>query len=610
MSDLRKIVSVAQEVAEAIKAAFQMDVEIIDAEVKRIAATGSAKKKIGAAMAYGTVTRHVLQNTEPIVIHQPGQEDFCLACQGYGKCTYTGGIIVPILYKNRTIGTINVVAYDQQRMQVLQQNQTGLIEFLNRMAELMTSKIAEQELYEEQIRVNSALLTLINTISNGVLSIDQEGRIRQANSLAEQMLRGSEQAAAMEGMLVTSVFPDFPLAETLNAKEFKSYELAAKVNGKGYRYIADIKPVTADDAVTGAVVSIVDYENMKQLAFDFATPNRQITFQEIICETPHMQHIKTIASRIAQSNSTVLITGESGTGKEMFARAIHEESPRSKHPFIAINCGAIPEALIESELFGYEKGAFTGAHAKGKPGKFELANKGTIFLDEIGTMPLYLQVKLLRVLQTKEIDKVGGTEAIPIDVRVIAATNNNLEQMVAEGTFRQDLYYRLHVIPIQIPPLRERKMDIVPLAQHFIRRYSVLLERNIQALSEEARLAMEAYHWPGNIRELENSIEYAINLSHPDETILRLSQLPSAIKNNLQDHTIVEHLETPDHPFPLEQSILSKQEYEKRQITHLLAEWGTSTTDKKRIARQLGISLPTLYRKIRHYQIENHRLSK
>jgi len=323
-----------------------------------------------------------------------------------------------------------------------------------------------------------------------------------------------------------------------------------------------------------------------------------------------MNNIKTIASRIAQSNSTVLITGESGTGKEMFARAIHEESPRSKHPFIAINCGAIPEALIESELFGYEKGAFTGAHAKGKPGKFELANKGTIFLDEIGTMPLYLQVKLLRVLQTREIDKVGGTEAIPIDVRVIAATNNNLEQMVADGTFRQDLYYRLHVIPIQIPPLRERKMDIGALAQHFINRYSALLERNIQRLSDEARAAMEAYHWPGNIRELENSVEYAINLSHPDETILHVTHLPATIKNGFCHQAVASHQPNRSSLYPVEQSILSKQEYEKNQMMHLLAEWGTSTSDKKRIAQQLGISLPTLYRKIRLYQIENERLSK
>lgn len=215
---------------------------------------------------------------------------------------------------------------------------------------------------------------------------------------------------------------------------------------------------------------------------------------------------------MASYDSSVLLVGETGTGKELFARAIHTESRRKEHPFITINCGAIPESLIESELFGYEKGAFTGASNSGKHGKFYLADKGTIFLDEVETMPLYLQQKLLRVIENQVIERIGGGKSIPINVRIVAATNVHLDEMVEKGSFREDLFHRLNVVTLFIPPLRERGNDVLVLAQHFIEKFAGRFNKRILGLSEEVEEIFLNYSWDGNVRELQNTIEYAINM--------------------------------------------------------------------------------------------------
>jgi transcriptional regulator with PAS, ATPase and Fis domain len=235
------------------------------------------------------------------------------------------------------------------------------------------------------------------------------------------------------------------------------------------------------------------------------------TFKEIISRNAEFNNMKNEAYRIARSCSTVLLTGESGVGKDMFARAIHSSSPRSKYPFIKVNCAAIPETLLESELFGYAPGSFTGASKKGKPGYFEQAHKGTIFLDEIGDMPLSIQVKLLQVLQEKRFMRVGGTSTQTVDVRIIAATNKNLREAINAGNFREDLFYRLNVIEFHLPPLRERYEDIVPLANKFIEKYNQILGSRLTGINREACTALERHSWPGNIRELENAIERAAN---------------------------------------------------------------------------------------------------
>lgn len=249
----------------------------------------------------------------------------------------------------------------------------------------------------------------------------------------------------------------------------------------------------------------------------------------LIAESPQMKDIISLVEQVADSRATVLITGESGTGKEVIAKTLHEMGSRASKPFVAVSCAALPETLLEAELFGHEKGAFTGAVGQ-RAGRFELADHGTLFLDEIGEIPQSVQVKLLRVIQERELERLGGTRPIRVDVRLVAATNRDLHQAVEAGVFRADLYYRLQVVSIEIPPLRERKEDIAPLAEHFMRKYGPENMRNLATISGEALSALQAHRWPGNVRELENVIERAVVLSKPEADTITPDLLPTTLK--------------------------------------------------------------------------------
>lgn len=319
---------------------------------------------------------------------------------------------------------------------------------------------------------------------------------------------------------------------------------------------------------------------------DYGLEYDNIDFKNIISKSPIMEEVKGLARLVAANNSTILLTGESGTGKEIFARAIHHNSLYRNGPFVAVNCSAIPENLLESELFGYEGGSFTGSLKNGKIGKFEMANKGTLFLDEIGEFPLHLQAKLLRAIQEKRISRIGSTVETRLDFRIISATNRNLQGMVEQGEFRSDLFYRLNVIPIAIPPLRERVEDILPIMNYHLKRYNFKLRKQVEGFSKEAESIMVSYHWPGNVRELENIIEYAMNLS--EGSIIEADALPAWIKTAMAvDAT--------------KSSNLKKSEEE--QIRAALSHYGFTTEGKRLASQSLGISLATLYRKMKTYQI-------
>lgn len=313
-------------------------------------------------------------------------------------------------------------------------------------------------------------------------------------------------------------------------------------------------------------------------------------FASIIGNSPAIQQVFTRMEKILHTDSTVLILGASGTGKELVARAIHFNGPRKEKPFIAINCGAIPADLLESELFGHVRGSFTGAIAD-KPGKFELANDGTIFLDEIGTMPMHLQMKLLRVLQEQEIERVGGTRRIKLSVRVISATNADLEELVRDGRFREDLYYRLNVIPIHLPQLSERREDIPLLARHFLRKVCLEMKRPLMTLTPAAMRALEAYGWPGNVREMENVIERSVALT--DGEVIDRHDLPPqfiGVENDL------DALPVPN--VPLEGINLPEtiDTIERAMIRQALERSGGV---KSRAALLLGLNRTTLVEKIK-----------
>ncbi|NNG66092.1 sigma-54 interaction domain-containing protein [Caldanaerobacter subterraneus] len=329
------------------------------------------------------------------------------------------------------------------------------------------------------------------------------------------------------------------------------------------------------------------------------TPKQNLEFnstKEIFFSIPgknsRIVEIKNIIHQIASTDSTVLLQGESGTGKELFARYIHYLSSRKNKPFIAINCAAIPESLLESELFGYEEGAFTGARRGGKPGKFELADEGTLFLDEIGDMPLHLQAKLLRVIERQEVERVGSTKARPINVRIIAATNKDLKKLIAAKLFREDLFFRLSVVPITLPALRERSEDIPLLLNFYLKKICLEQGKSFKIFSSDSLEILRNYYWPGNIRELKNVVTYSVSVCEDDvitpEFLPKYLQ-PSCLQKSIKNSAM--------RTFPPPQNQL------KEELEILLNRYGSSTESKKLVAQQLGISLATLYRWLKKYNL-------
>ena len=356
-----------------------------------------------------------------------------------------------------------------------------------------------------------------------------------------------------------------------------------------YDYI--LKPFDLEEMKTVVEKALAMEKLLRQSRYLQEELEAKYEFQDIIGKSPRMQEIFKLVRQVAPTKSTVLISGESGTGKELIARAIHFHSPREKEPLIVANCAALPVALLESELFGHVKGAFTGAH-RNRRGRFELADGGTIFLDEVGAMNLDLQVKLLRVLQEKEFEQVGGTGTISVDVRIIAATNQDLRKAIEEGTFREDLYYRLNVIPLHLPPLRERKGDIPLLAHHFLRRHSQELGKNIKDIAPEVLELMLNYDWPGNIRELENALERAVVLGTGESLSADTLPLPPA--------NIPGSGEIKDHLSYQEAKKEFRQSFEKRFFGKLLKRARGNVSQVARLAR---IDRKNLYQKMKELNL-------
>ncbi|MBJ6723246.1 sigma-54-dependent transcriptional regulator [Geomesophilobacter sediminis] len=392
--------------------------------------------------------------------------------------------------------------------------------------------------------------------------------------------------------ILTQVKQSAPGTEVIMITGHASAETAVKAMKEGaFDYIT--KPLNIDELriiVDKAVEKVaLRSENIylkKQLRDKYE-------FANIIGNSQPMQQLFSRMKKIIKTDSTVLILGESGTGKELVAKAIHFNGPRREKPFIAVNCSAIPENLLESELFGHTKGAFTGA-VKEKMGKFEAANQGTIFLDEIGTLPMHLQTKLLRVLQEQEVERVGSNRPIKLDVRVVSATNVNLEEEVLRGNFREDLFYRLNVIPVVIPPLRERIDDILPLTKHFLEKNCRAMQRPMMHLDKEALEALEAYPWNGNVRELENIMERIVALTDGD--VITLHDLPSNIEKNFQERGGAPTNVTPNGV----DMVAAISEIERRMINDALQLSGGV---KARAAAMLSINRTTLVEKMRRLGI-------
>jgi transcriptional regulator with PAS, ATPase and Fis domain len=357
-------------------------------------------------------------------------------------------------------------------------------------------------------------------------------------------------------------------------------------------YLVNARVLRSDqNEVVGVVATFAEMKRVQSIAQRIVGSHARYSFGDLIGQAPALRRRLQLAEAAARSDSSVLITGESGTGKEVLAQAIHNASARASGPFVGINCSAIPRELLESELFGYEGGAFTGAKKGGHPGKFELAEGGTILLDEIGDMPIEMQAKLLRVLQEKRVHRIGGTREVELNARVIATTNRDLDEESEKGRFRRDLLFRLKVIHIQLPALRDRTSDIPLLVSHYLTLFAARLGKNIRALAPHVTEAFMRYQWPGNIRELENVLEAEVNLCDEGQTVL--DQVPEGIRPR-PGHEAAVDLVSRAAPRTLEQS-------EKEMLIQALAQNGGSIPD---VARQLGISRGTVYNKLRRFAVD------
>ena len=460
---------------------------------------------------------------------------------------------------------------------------------------------------------------IINLLAERVVIIDDNGMIIYINEGYCQFIGTTMEKAI--GQPVQDVIENSRMHRMVKTGKA---ELAAVQKINGSEMIANRFPIFEDGKVVGAVGNVMfrnpeewrmyrtKIQNLvEELNYYQAKAQRDLrskySFEDLIGSSPIFLAAKTLAQRVSGSNSSVLLIGESGTGKELFAHAIHHQSTRASAPFVAINCSSIPEHLLESELFGYEDGAFTGAKKGGKKGQFELAGGGTLFLDEIGDMPLSMQSKLLRVLQEKEVVRVGGYKSISVDVRIIAATHRDLEKMVEKGEFRQDLYYRLNVIKIDIPPLRERKEDIAPIARWLLKKLEARFYRNSIELSAEVKERLMQHSWPGNIRELENVLERSINVL--DGKTIKVSDLPlylrdfesedgSAIHSDQEVSPNLVSISEPLFVRPLKETLA---QVEKQAIEHALA---VTKGNKLEAALLLEIGKTSFYDKCKLYDIK------
>lgn len=447
-----------------------------------------------------------------------------------------------------------------------------------------------------QIALHNDLFNLtLQKTDSALMAINKSGIITKANLVAQQMF--VEISQDLIGTHVDQILGEQPLIKSVleSGKPIEDAEI--EIDRLNQRVVVSFAKPLNDYCGNnlGCIVALKRINRIKNRETRRDGLNTRFTFDKIIGSSPPIKKVIEIARKFAHLDANILIQGESGTGKEMFAQAIHHES-RSSGPFVAVNCGAIPANLIESELFGYEGGSFTGAERRGRAGKLELADGGTLFLDEIGDMPLELQPVLLRVLEEKRLMRIGGNRYVPVNFRLITATNKNLYEQVENNQFRQDLYYRLKVLQIDIPPLRERSSDILELANYFIR---VIAQNQLivpPVLSDLATIYLLNYHWPGNVRQLENSMLYAVNVC--EDNIIRPEDLPQEITSGI-DLNLPVNTGTQLHMAqPL--TNLSMKDMERIMITQALEQTKYNVSEA---AVLLGMSRSTLYRKIKEYQL-------
>ncbi|MDW7730595.1 MAG: sigma 54-interacting transcriptional regulator, partial [Bacillota bacterium] len=522
-----------------------------------------------------------IKNRKPYIVSEPRIDQVCKHCELIDTCEEEAEVCCPILVDDEIVGVIGIITFNQSRKEKFLAKRDSYLNFIEKMANLISIKLSEKKAFDSLAFTSKMLEMTFEMVELGIVSLDQNYEIILCNEKAKTVLSMHDWETGH--LNFEEAFPAFKLKEVF--KSGQGYE------GKNIKFVKDhdrfdlyvsVFPVLVDGDCKSLLLILQDGTDFKRSVQKAFKKDQSNILKDMLGRDDAYLEVLESALEAAKTDSTILITGESGTGKELLARTIHEKSGRSGNLYLTVNCSAIPEALLESELFGYDDGAFTGARKGGKSGLFELATGGTIFLDEIADMSLYHQAKLLRVIQDRVIYRVGGTDRNELDVRLICATNKNLKSLVQNGQFREDLYFRINVVPLQLPPLRERKSDIQYIAEFFLKKYNSKFDKEISGFADDVIELFNSYSWPGNIRELENIIEYAVNFEK--SRLVRMETVKKRIdyRGDHSQGTLKEILEA----------------YEKKVIENQIKLYGNTLEGKLKAAKKLGISKSTLYRKL------------
>lgn len=584
-SVLMQIQPTIQRFARMLASVLQLEVEIVDENLCRVAGTGAYGKFLGRQLSGNSrLLRHVLETKTEKVVTQSRFDPLCEGCDSKENCREKAFLGTPVILQDRCVGVISLIAVTHEQQEHISDNLREFSDYVRHISTIFVSKLLEDQGPGDNI--SKIFATMIDNMDQGVLVVDDENRVQFVNQTALKTL------GVVQNNIVGKPIRFRPLTFESNFTHGHMQHIVSW-DDKSELIIGQ------RHNIQGRQLFLMAF-HQSHTSFSVANAPDEPHIEQLVGECRVMRQLKRLISRIAPSPSSVMVVGESGTGKEVVARAIHKLSGRRNKPFIAINCAAIPEQLLESELFGYVKGAFTGASANGKTGLIQAANTGTLFLDEIGDMPLMLQAKLLRAIEAREILPIGASSPIQVDIRIISATNQNLAQFIAEGKFREDLFYRLNVIPITLPPLRERQEDIELLVHYFLHLHTRRLGSVYPGIAPDVVEILRKHRWPGNLRELSNLMEYLVNVVPSGEVIDSTLLPPNLLNNGTTEQSDVTEVNEA-HLALDDAGGTALEEMEKQMIREALSRHNS----KKQVADELGIGIATLYRKIKKYELLN-----
>ncbi|EOS8393911.1 sigma 54-interacting transcriptional regulator [Escherichia coli] len=562
-----------------------LQVEIVDENLCRVAGTGAYGKFLGRQLSGNSrLLRHVLETKTEKVVTQSRFDPLCEGCDSKENCREKAFLGTPVILQDRCVGVISLIAVTHEQQEHISDNLREFSDYVRHISTIFVSKLLEDQGPGDNI--SKIFATMIDNMDQGVLVVDDESRVQFVNQTALKTL------GVVQNNIIGKPIRFRPLTFESNFTHGHMQHIVSW-DDKSELIIGQLHNIQ------GRQLFLMAF-HQSHTSFSVANAPDEPHIEQLVGECRVMRQLKRLISRIAPSPSSVMVVGESGTGKEVVARAIHKLSGRRNKPFIAINCAAIPEQLLESELFGYVKGAFTGASANGKTGLIQAANTGTLFLDEIGDMPLMLQAKLLRAIEAREILPIGASSPIQVDISIISATNQNLAQFIAEGKFREDLFYRLNVIPITLPPLRERQEDIELLVHYFLHLHTRRLGSVYPGIAPDVVEILRKHRWPGNLRELSNLMEYLVNVVPSGEVIDSTLLPPNLLNNGTTEQSDVTEV-SEAHLSLDDAGGTALEEMEKQMIREALSRHNS----KKQVADELGIGIATLYRKIKKYELLN-----